>query len=353
MQNNNNVIRPFNEVSETEILEAWYVSNSASEVKRRLNVTNFGSKNKRMKEIITRYKLPSFHLKKVEDLLISDFENAFKDTSVTTLKELCVKLGIAKKMHNTTLKARIKAEKIEVPKALYKSVFGVSSIPWTYPRKHFIKQNIEIPTTCPKCEFEAIIPQQIQIHHLKKPLILNKSDFPFEEHPASSPSEAKGLLPLPFGEKDSKRDELSTINLKEGRTKRGLKKQSGYNTSKNITTICANCHSLEHHNRGPVEKEACGLWLTKKTTNRAYANPMDIFVKDCPKNYTLQKKYFIRTILKTPSEYVCKKCGASEWRGKQLVLQLHHKDSNQTNAKITNLLLLCPNCHAGCHGVIL
>lgn len=90
--------RPFSQVSEEEILRAWYASKSKTEVKRRLNISNFGSKEKRLNEIRKQFKLPPFHLKKVEDLTASNIQNAFTDINVTTLKELCVKLGIAKKI---------------------------------------------------------------------------------------------------------------------------------------------------------------------------------------------------------------------------------------------------------------
>lgn len=43
----------------------------------------------------------------------------------------------------------------------------------------------------------------------------------------------------------------------------------------------------------------------------------------------------------------CAICGnKGEWLGKKLVLQLDHKDGFRTNNKLSNLRLLCPNCHA-------
>ncbi len=47
-------------------------------------------------------------------------------------------------------------------------------------------------------------------------------------------------------------------------------------------------------------------------------------------------------------EYRCECCGATEWLGSRdnLVLELHHKDSNHYNNKLENLQVLCPNCHA-------
>jgi len=44
--------------------------------------------------------------------------------------------------------------------------------------------------------------------------------------------------------------------------------------------------------------------------------------------------------------YECSECGLSEWRGKSLVLQLDHIDGNNSNHRLENLRLLCPNCHS-------
>lgn len=48
--------------------------------------------------------------------------------------------------------------------------------------------------------------------------------------------------------------------------------------------------------------------------------------------------------------YKCERCGISSWQDKPLSLQLHHKDENKRNHYITNLELLCPNCHSQTEG---
>lgn len=45
-------------------------------------------------------------------------------------------------------------------------------------------------------------------------------------------------------------------------------------------------------------------------------------------------------------EKKCELCGYSEWLGKEIPLELHHKDGNHLNNAFDNLQILCPNCHA-------
>lgn len=45
-------------------------------------------------------------------------------------------------------------------------------------------------------------------------------------------------------------------------------------------------------------------------------------------------------------EHKCENCGLTEWMGKPIPLELHHKDGNHYNNDLGNLEILCPNCHA-------
>ena len=46
-------------------------------------------------------------------------------------------------------------------------------------------------------------------------------------------------------------------------------------------------------------------------------------------------------------ENVCEECGQIPyWHNEELVLQLHHIDGNNKNNEISNLKMLCPNCHS-------
>jgi len=42
----------------------------------------------------------------------------------------------------------------------------------------------------------------------------------------------------------------------------------------------------------------------------------------------------------------CELCNLSEWLGDSIMLELHHVDGISNNNDLTNLQLLCPNCHS-------
>ncbi len=42
----------------------------------------------------------------------------------------------------------------------------------------------------------------------------------------------------------------------------------------------------------------------------------------------------------------CENCGLEEWQGKKIPLEVHHIDGNELNSGLSNLQILCPNCHA-------
>lgn len=48
-------------------------------------------------------------------------------------------------------------------------------------------------------------------------------------------------------------------------------------------------------------------------------------------------------------EYKCEWCNATEWMGKPIPLELHHKNFKHYDNNLDNLLILCPNCHSFAH----
>ncbi len=55
----------------------------------------------------------------------------------------------------------------------------------------------------------------------------------------------------------------------------------------------------------------------------------------------LRKKLIDDGIKKDECEY----CGNSEWMGQKIPLDLHHIDGNRFNNSLSNLQILCKNCH--------
>lgn len=53
-----------------------------------------------------------------------------------------------------------------------------------------------------------------------------------------------------------------------------------------------------------------------------------------------------RLINKAGFEYKCDKCGITEWQGQEIKLQVHHIDGDHFNNELSNLQILCPNCHS-------
>jgi len=45
-------------------------------------------------------------------------------------------------------------------------------------------------------------------------------------------------------------------------------------------------------------------------------------------------------------ENKCSRCSISEWQGETISLHLDHINGDNSNNEITNLRLLCPNCHS-------
>lgn len=57
-------------------------------------------------------------------------------------------------------------------------------------------------------------------------------------------------------------------------------------------------------------------------------------------------KLKMRLLEENLKENKCECCGISEWNGKAINCQLHHIDGDETNNELSNLQMLCPNCHS-------
>lgn len=63
---------------------------------------------------------------------------------------------------------------------------------------------------------------------------------------------------------------------------------------------------------------------------------------ECCNNKTIKKKLLEKGYLK----YNCNFCKINNWNNKEIVLELNHINGINTDNRIENLELLCPNCHS-------
>jgi hypothetical protein len=81
---------------------------------------------------------------------------------------------------------------------------------------------------------------------------------------------------------------------------------------------------------------------TKKTCNPA--KPLsELLNKDTPYASDRLKKRLIAEGLKT---HRCESCNMTEWLGNPIPIELDHIDGDHDNNELSNLRILCPNCHA-------
>jgi 5-methylcytosine-specific restriction endonuclease McrA len=60
------------------------------------------------------------------------------------------------------------------------------------------------------------------------------------------------------------------------------------------------------------------------------------------KSYRLKDRLLKNNLLR----YECYICGITEWNNKEITLQLDHINGCNTDNRLENLRLLCPNCHS-------
>ena len=92
--------------------------------------------------------------------------------------------------------------------------------------------------------------------------------------------------------------------------------------------------------------------LTGRTWNKglSYTNKASyVKLEDILKENTHFKSHILklRLVAEGLKEYKCEQCGCNgEWCGKPITLELHHINGNHYDNSLSNLQILCPNCHS-------
>lgn len=84
-------------------------------------------------------------------------------------------------------------------------------------------------------------------------------------------------------------------------------------------------------------------WLSGQTYESDRYIPFNEYILGSHVQTNKLRKKLLREGLK---EYVCECCLNTTWNNKPIPLEVHHMDGDKTNNDISNLQLLCPNCHA-------
>lgn len=132
---------------------------------------------------------------------------------------------------------------------------------------------------------------------------------------------------------------LESISVAEVLRKLGLRQSGGSHShiTKKLTDLNIDTsHFLgqrssqgKRHKGGSKKKEASELLVERNHGQR-------------------QKAHLLRrAMIDMGLQYKCDDCGISDlWNGKQLRLQVDHKNGNWLDDRLDNLRFMCPNCHS-------
>lgn len=87
--------------------------------------------------------------------------------------------------------------------------------------------------------------------------------------------------------------------------------------------------------------------MKENAQNKLYKGELsfdEVFKKGTHFSTSTLKRKLIKSGIKKFEKCEC--CGISSWMGNPIVIQLHHKDGDNTNNEVDNIAELCPNCHS-------
>lgn len=113
---------------------------------------------------------------------------------------------------------------------------------------------------------------------------------------------------------------------------------------KESNVTCAFCKKDFYKNKSKQSKSKSGLhFCTRACKDKAQRIGG---IKDIQPNHYGEVLSKYRDAAFRSYEHKCAICSYSKYKE---VLEVHHKDEDRTNNKISNLIILCPTCHKEVH----
>lgn len=110
------------------------------------------------------------------------------------------------------------------------------------------------------------------------------------------------------------------------------------------------CPALKAKNSQGLQKvhsEGRGFTFNDACRIKAYKSKKQNVISDFLTNGSTASNMVVKNRLKDLGiPQCCAVCSLSQWRGKDLSLELDHINGNNRDNRIENLRLLCPNCHS-------
>lgn len=110
---------------------------------------------------------------------------------------------------------------------------------------------------------------------------------------------------------------------------------------------CEECGKNVYRTKSDIKKSKSGLFFCNKSCSASYHNRF----KSGKSHPSFRNGSSTSTYRKLAFEEYGKVCNRCGYDKHEQVLEVHHKDRNRKNNKISNLEVLCANCHVEEHRV--
>lgn len=102
---------------------------------------------------------------------------------------------------------------------------------------------------------------------------------------------------------------------------------------------CLNCNDIIIYKASQKQGKYCS---NKCQMEKQYNDLISLWEnKNISPSTRVQRKY-----ISAKQNNKCLNCNISTWQNAPLILELDHIDGNASNNNISNLRMLCPNCHS-------